>query len=105
MLSVCSDDVEVTYNINSLWNNGGIIDVTLHNISDENIEDWTLSFSAGFNDNIWRAKLDKQDGNSYTVNNLGYNSIIKPDESETFGMQVSFSDALYKPETLSSNAV
>ena len=86
-------ECEVTYNIRDLWNNGCIIDMTLHNNTDEDIESWSMKFD--FNskiDNIWRAKIESHEGNTYNVKNCGYNSVIPPDGSETIGMQVSFNN-------------
>lgn len=86
-------ECQVTYNIQSQWNNGCIIDITLHNNSDEDIENWSMKFDLNCKiDNIWRAKIESHEGSTYNVKNCGYNSVIAPDASETIGMQVSFED-------------
>lgn len=86
-------ECQVTYNIQSQWNNGSIINITLHNNSDEDIENWSMKFDLNSKiDNIWRAKIESHEGSTYTVKNCGYNSVIAPDASETIGMQVSFED-------------
>lgn len=86
-------ECQVTYNIQSQWNNGCIIDISLHNNSDEDIENWSMKFDLNCKiDNIWRAKIESHEGSTYNVKNCGYNSIIAPDSSETIGMQVSFED-------------
>lgn len=86
-------ECQVTYDIRNQWNNGCIIDITLYNNSDEDIENWSMKFD--FNsriDNIWRAKIESYEGNTYQVKNCGYNFVIPPDSSETIGMQVRFED-------------
>lgn len=86
-------EYQVTYNIQSQWNNGSIINITLHNNSDEDIENWSMKFDLNCKiDNIWRAKIESHEGSTYNVKNSGYNSVIAPDASETIGMQVSFED-------------
>ncbi|WP_310605562.1 cellulose binding domain-containing protein [Anaerosporobacter sp.] len=84
-------EYEVTYTTQSQWNNGCIMNITLYNNSDEDIENWALKFD--FNctiDNIWGAKIESHEGNTYYTKNCGYNSTIAPDSSVTIGMQASF---------------
>ena len=43
-LIVTGKECKVTFNLQSQWNSGCIIEVTLYNNSDENIEDWSVQF-------------------------------------------------------------
>lgn len=88
---VDGDDCQVTYKIQSQWNNGCIMEVTLYNSSDENIEDWSVQFDLPDKiDNIWRAETESASENTCKLKNCGYNAVIQPGMSETFGMQLSF---------------
>lgn len=86
-------DVKVTSEVQSKWVDGAIININITNNSDETIEDWKLDFDFNANiTNIWRATIVTQKDSTYSVKNCGYNSYIEPSQTETFGMQVSFSD-------------
>ncbi len=90
---VNNKECQIQFDIQNMWNTGCIMNVTMYNNSDENIEDWSMDFDFGFKiDNIWRAQVVSQNGTSYQLKNCEYNSIIKPKKSETFGMQISFAE-------------
>lgn len=98
------NDCQVTCKIQSQWDSGCIVEVTLYNSSDENIEDWSMQFTlADKIDNIWRATAEPGDGNAYSVKNCGYNAVIPPEGSETFGMQLSFTqgNTVHEPQDIS----
>ena len=88
---VNNSDYNVTYNLQSAWNTGCIMEITISNISDENIEDWSMKMDFPYTiQNIWRSKITAHEGNTYCLKNLEYNSIIRPGATETFGMQVAY---------------
>lgn len=90
-LIVSTNDCVPKFEIVNSWNNGCIMNVSLYNNSDNNIEDWSLDCTFDFTiDNIWRALISDKRENRYTFKNCEYNSVIKPGETETFGMQISF---------------
>lgn len=94
-LILSNEECQVNFEVQSAWNNGCIMHVTIYNNSDENIEDWAMdwTFASGHKiDNIWRAKVVSQEGTTQHLKNCEYNSIIKPKQKETFGMQISFPD-------------
>ncbi len=94
-LIVSNEECQVNFEVQSAWNNGCIMHVTMYNNSDENIEDWAMDWDFASNhkiDNIWRAKVESQEGTTHHLKNCEYNSIIKPNQKETFGMQISFPD-------------
>ena len=90
-MNVNNSDYNVTYNLQSAWNTGCIMEITISNTSDENIEDWSMKMDFPYTiQNIWRSKITAQEGNTYSLKNLEYNSIIRPGATETFGMQVAY---------------
>ncbi len=101
---VDGSDCQVTCKIQNQWNSGCIMEVTIYNSSDENIEDWSLQFDlADRIDNIWRAEIASASEHTYRLKNCGYNAVIQPGMSETFGMQLSFPDgsAIHEPQNIS----
>ena len=89
---VATKDCTPKFEIVNMWDNGCIMNVSLKNKSEENIEDWSIECKFDFKiDNMWRAKVyTGSEPNEYTFKNLEYNSVIRPGETETFGMQISF---------------
>ncbi len=90
-LIVNKKDCVPKFEVVNSWQNGCIMNVSLYNSSDKDIEDWALEckFDSKIV-NIWRAKISNKEGNSYTFKNCEYNSVIRPGETETFGMQISY---------------
>ncbi len=101
---VDGSDCQVTCKIQNQWNSGCIMEVTIYNSSDENIEDWSLQFDLPDRiDNIWRAEIASASEHTYRLKNCGYNAVIQPGTGETFGMQLSFPDgsAMHEPQNIS----
>lgn len=99
-LVVNNKECQVNFDITNQWETGCIMEVSLYNNSDETIEDWFMDFKFDNSiDNIWRAKIENKEGNIYRLKNCEYNSIIKPKQTEKFGMQISFpkGTSLQKP--------
>lgn len=92
-LIINKKDCVPKFEVVNSWKDGCIMNVSLFNASDKNIEDWALECKFDFEiANIWRTKISNKEGNGYTFKNCEYNSIIRPGETETFGMQVSFEE-------------
>ncbi len=90
-LVVNNKECQVNFDITNQWETGCIMEVSLYNNSDEAIEDWFMDFKFDNSiDNIWRAKIENKEGNIYRLKNCEYNSVIKPKQTEKFGMQISF---------------
>ena len=90
-LVVNNKECRIQFDVVNQWNDGCIMNATLYNNSDKNIEDWSMECSFDFEvQNIWRAKIESRNGNTYKLANCEYNSVIRPGESETFGMQIHF---------------
>lgn len=92
-LVVSRKDCVPKFEVVNSWNTGCIMNVSLYNNSDKNIEDWALDCDFDFDiDNIWRASIINHEGSHYTFKNCEYNSVIRPGETETFGMQIHFAE-------------
>ena len=92
-LVVNKKDCIPKFEIVNSWKDGCIMNVTLYNNSDKNIEDWSINCQFDYRvSNIWRATVSNTEGNNYTFKNCEYNSVIRPGETETFGMQISFEE-------------
>lgn len=85
------EDYHLEYKINSDWGNGFNASVTITNLSDENIEDWSLEFDYENeleNNNMWNAVVDSEKEKHYKINNVSYNQNIEKNNSITFGFLV-----------------
>lgn len=92
-LIVSPKDCVPKFEVVNSWKNGCIMNVSLYNNSEKNIEDWALDCQFDYTiDNIWRATISDKNDNHYTFKNCEYNSVIRPGETETFGMQISFNE-------------
>ena len=90
-LVVNNKECRIQFDVVNQWHDGCIMNATLYNNSDKNIENWSMEYGFDFEiPNIWRAKIESRNGNTYKITNCEYNSVIRPGESETFGMQIHF---------------
>ena len=90
-LVVNNKECRIQFDVVNQWHDGCIMNATLYNNSDKNIENWSMEYGFDFEiQNIWRAKIESRNGNMYKLANCEYNSVIRPGESETFGMQIHF---------------
>lgn len=98
MTRVCQQvksDYKINYKINNKWENGCIGTIIIKNNSDYEIEDWKISFDTDLNFNsIWNAQISEYVNGKYYVNNLGYNSNIKPHEIIEIGFEANYSDTI-----------
>lgn len=89
---------EVQFDIDSKWENQYSGKITIKNISNENIENWKISFVT--NDeiqNIWCAKIEEHNNDTYIVKNMGWNQDIKPGEEVSFGFIAKYEDTYDEP--------
>lgn len=92
------EEYTVELQVNSEWGSGfvGVISVT--NNTDVKMEDWKLAFSFDREiHEVWNAQLLEQDGNRYLVANAGYNAVIAPHETVTFGIRGGAGNGSEKP--------
>ena len=84
-----SDKLKMTYDVVSSWENHHNVTVTLTNISNETIENWTIQYDfQGEIENIWNAQANPIDKTMLQVSNLGWNQDIEAGESITYGCTV-----------------
>lgn len=96
---VMTENVEITYSLQSAWNVGfnGLIEIK--NTTDSEIRDWELCFQFDNEINtLWNGVIEKHENNEYLVKNAGYNQNIAPDEIISFGFLVQNGDrdAIFK---------
>lgn len=76
----------IDYNIIAEWDTGLNGEITIHNSSDEVIEDWKLLFDCTVHINtFWTADINHKENDTYYVGNRGYNSNIQPNETIVLG--------------------
>ncbi len=69
------------------WTGGFVANLTLTNDATP-VNNWTLSFDAGFDiANIWNAQVLSHVGNHYVLQGLYYDASLAPNEVITFGFQ------------------
>lgn len=80
---------KVTYTVSNSWDKNQNIGITITNTGKETIENWAIKYDAsGEISNLWNGKINKKDGTSYIIENAGYNSEIKPNQTVNFGYQL-----------------
>ncbi|MBR3058960.1 MAG: cellulose binding domain-containing protein [Clostridiales bacterium] len=88
----CSDDLvyEVTENRQSLWDGHMVVEYTVKNSGNKEINDWNFLVNIPYDiESIWNAQKLESDGAYYQIGNYGWNSTIQPGQSITFGMTLS----------------
>jgi Cellulose binding domain len=72
------------------WGSGFTGNITITNTGSAAIMGWTLSFDFAVSiSSIWNASLVSQNGNTFTLEDAGYNAIIQPGQSVTIGFNAS----------------
>ena len=83
------DGYKVEYSVMNEWDKNQNIGITITNTGTETIENWAIKYDAsGEISNLWNGKINKKDGTSYIIENAGYNSDIKPNQTVNFGYQL-----------------
>ena len=99
--------VQVSYVVNSQWNNGFTTNVTITNNGTTAINGWALSWTFPGNQtitNLWNGNLT-QSGQSVKVTSMSYNATIPAGGSVSFGFQASYSGTNVSPATFYLNGV
>jgi hypothetical protein len=77
----------VDYTVHGTWPGGFISQVRVTNLTDQTIRGWDLSWDFAQGERVsflWGGR-SSQSGPSVTVNNMSWNSTIRPNKSITFG--------------------
>lgn len=80
----------LAFEVESNWKKGCIVKATLKNVSQEDIEDWKISWEMPLNyeiEEIWNAGISGREDTVYKLSYADHNAIIEAGESVTFGMK------------------
>ncbi|MEB3161137.1 MAG: glycosyl hydrolase family 18 protein [Synechocystis sp.] len=87
-----SDDVSVTFKVDSQWSGGFGGTITLTNTGTAAVDGWTLVFDSEFAiTTLWNGAYSSPTPGSYEVTNLGWNNLIAPGASVSFGFNGNWS--------------
>ncbi len=79
-------DYSIGFKVVSDWGTGFNGEISITNIGQDAIEDWTLEFDFDRKiDRFWVADIIKQESNHYVIKNKGYNANIAPGQTITLG--------------------
>ncbi|MEN8905980.1 MAG: cellulose binding domain-containing protein [Clostridiales bacterium] len=95
----------VSYDISNDWGGGAVVNVTVQNTSSTPLSDWTVVWTFPGNQKIssmWNGEYT-QNGSNVSVKGLEWNSTIQPNNSTSFGFQVTYSGSNSKPSDISVN--
>nr|MBP3598497.1 cellulose binding domain-containing protein [Eubacterium sp.] len=93
------DEIELSYQVTSQWEEHCNVDVTLKNVTDERIDNWEICLPANYEiENIWNAKITDEIDGEYTIHNAEWNQDIEVDGTVSFGMTVKTSEEVEFPE-------
>ncbi len=82
---------KVEFAIESEWENHYNGKISIKNISNNDIENWKLSFiSKDTIENIWSAKIETYDNDTYIVKHLDWNQNINAGQEISFGFTASY---------------
>lgn len=80
------DGFTVDYTIQNSWDDSQTIEVKITNTGVESIENWALKYNQnGVIEKIWNAQIMDPADKTYVFKNAGYNAVIEPGQSVTFG--------------------
>ena len=89
------DTIMVTSEIKEKWENYYNAEVTVTNLTDTVIDDWTVKFKYKDQiEHIWNAEIIEHEEDYYTIKNLEWNQDIKANGSVTFGITAKYKDSI-----------
>ena len=95
-----TETYQVTGKITNEWQNHYQGEIILENTGKEKIENWKLIFESRDDfENMWNAKIESHEGNTYTIKNCGYNQVIQPGEKVSIGFQAGYSQEKDMPDS------
>lgn len=98
---------KVFYFVSDQWNEGFVAHVTVLNMSNSPVKNWTVSFNFDGNQKIislWNGNQVQND-KTVTVKDAGWNEVINPNNSTTFGFVGSYSGTNNNPREFTLNNV
>ena len=93
------NNYEVTCEVADQWPGAFNAAVTIKNVSDRVIDNWSLGFTMPHEIiNIWNGTIAEHQGENYIIKNSYYNQDIAPGESVSFGFTAASSGQITLPE-------
>lgn len=102
-----STGCKVVYTVSSDWGNGFQADVAVTNKGPSTINNWTLTWTFGGDQQIGNAwnGTSSQSGQKVTVTNAGYNGAIAPGGSVDIGFTATYHSSNAAPHDFALNGV
>lgn len=98
-IDTTGEDIAVSVKVTSEWDHHYNADVTITNLSGEQIENWEICFPlADTIENIWNAKIISNEDGEYIIRNADWNQDILSEQSVSFGMTVAYEDEISYPD-------
>lgn len=97
---------DVVYQVQSSWNAGATVKITIKNKGTTAVNGWTLDFKFPGNQkigNAWNCSYT-QNGSLVTIKDAGYNGYIAPGSSIEIGMNISFTGSNVSPRDFTVNS-
>jgi len=97
---------DVVYQVQSSWNAGATVKITIKNKGTTAVNGWTLDFKFPGDQkigNAWNCSYT-QNGSLVTIKDAGYNGYIAPGSSIEIGMNISFTGSNVSPRDFKVNS-
>lgn len=102
---ISSERYSTSFDIDSSWNHGCIVTVSITNNSEETIKDWLLEFAFDNTiESVWDAILISQNGKTVVIQNPSYHQNIDPKETVKFQFQVTCHNGFTPPSKVTLRA-
>lgn len=91
---VTAERYRVSYMVVQEWDTGAQAEILIENISDSDIEDWTLEFDTETEiTQLWNAQILSHEGTHYIIRNLDDSQNIKAGETKVIGLLIEQSES------------
>ncbi len=89
---------EIDFKVLNKWDEGFNGQISITNNTEENIEDWILSFDFAQNiQQFWTADIVAHEGNRYIIKNRGHNANIAPGQTIVLGFSSNVGNIMCDP--------
>lgn len=98
--SYISEDYEVNFKLTSVWEGAFNADISIKNVSEKVIENWSLGFVMPYEiTNIWNGSINYSKDGMYIIKNAMYNQDIPVGESISFGFSATCTENVKLPRS------
>ena len=92
------ESFRIDFSIETKWENHYNGRITIRNISENDIDNWEISFvSKNLIENIWCASIESHNNDTYVIKNAGWNQDIEAGGEISFGFTASYLVELDEP--------